>query len=204
MAAQTKPSFKQRRSEAEIQNTLEKVLADNDFRKQFLDAVNKLFREDKNFKNQLLSSLDARSKSRLSNLKAGVLIQIILTGILIAVFLAYVYLTFAQINTRPMGIPMEDGHMEMFDPYSRAKDLLILIIPMFTTVISFWLGFSIQEKKVNQAKEDANNEREMHQNADEMRQKMEMKMAKVEQVTTIMPENEVSKHIHKIMENESI
>jgi hypothetical protein len=200
MTRQSKANFQQRRWEVQIQNTLDKVLTDNDFRKQFLHAVNELFQKDEHFKKELVSSLDSGSRLLYSNFKLDVLLQIILTGILIAVFLAYAYLTFVQINTRPVGIPMEDGHMEMFDPYGRAKDLLTLVIPMFTTVISFWLGFSIQEKKVNQAKQDANHERAMHEKADDMRQKMEMKVAKVKQVTTMMPENQVSKHIHKIME----
>ena len=80
--------------------------------------------------------------------------------------------------------------MEMYDPFVRAKDLLTLLIPLFTTIVSFWLGFSIQEKKVNQ-------ERDKREKADEM-------MAKIKGRTMMTPDNDdvtsLRDHIHEIME----
>jgi hypothetical protein len=113
-------------------------------------------------------------------------------------FGAYVYWTFYLIRIKPEGLTMDDGHMEMFDPFTRAKDLLTLIIPIFATIVSFWLGFSIQEGKVNQAEQMADKQREMREKADKM-------MAKIEGRMMTTPENDniknLSNDIHNIMES---
>jgi hypothetical protein len=194
-------------SQADIQDFFTKISTDEHIKKQLLNALGALSKEDQEFKDQLLNTLDTetdrtRKKKKLrslfSNLKMEVVFQIILTAILIAVFVVFVYLTYIQINTRPEGILMSDGHMEMYDPFSRAKDLLILIIPVFTTVISFWLGYSVQERKVIEAKTSAEEHRLMLEKADQMMAKIEGRM-----MTTLENDdiNNLSSDIHKIMED---
>src|SRR5438045_5617145 len=91
-------------------------------------------------------------KSRFfSNLKSESVFQVILTGILTVLFILLMYLTFGRIDVPPIPVEMGDGRIEMYDSFSRAKDLLTLILPLFTTVLSFWLVFSLQERKVNEA-----------------------------------------------------
>ena len=166
-----------------------------------------LTKEDAGFKQELLNILNEESKedikkkepqSKFPNLKKEAVFQVVLTGILTVLFILFVYLTFTQLTTRPEEIPMSGGHMEMYDPFTRAKDILTLILPLFTTVLSFWLGFHIQEKKVDQAESTANNQREMREKADTM-------MAKIEGRMMTMPENDdiknLSNDIHKIMES---
>jgi hypothetical protein len=116
-------------------------------------------------------------------------LQLFLSGILLALFVGIAVLTFVRIDAPPIGVKMGD-RMEMYDPFIRAKDLLTLLIPLFTTIVSFWLGFSIQEKKVAQ-------ERGRREKADEM-------MAKIKGRTMIGPEKDDAQtlrdHIKEIME----
>jgi hypothetical protein len=192
-------------SQVEIQNIFNKVPTDNDLKDQLLSALGALSKEDEDFKQQLLTELDAapnenrkkkEQRSFFSNLKMEGIVQVILSGTLIAVFVIFAYLTFAQINTKPEGIPMSDGHMEMYDPFTRAKDLLTLIIPTFTIVVSFWLGFSIQEKKVNEARTIADGQRVMREKADTMMAKIEGRMMTMTESDDI---TNLSNDIHTIM-----
>jgi hypothetical protein len=94
---------------------------------------------------------DDKKKERwllFSTVKKEAVFQVVLMGVLTVLFILFVYLAFEPINTKPEPISMGD-HMEMYDPLTRAKDLLTLIPQLFTTVLSFGLGFSIQEKKIN-------------------------------------------------------
>ena len=135
----------------------------------------------------------------LSSFRMVVVVQILISGILFVVFVAYAYLTFVLINTRPEPIDMPGGGTVMFDPYSRARDLLILVIPVFTTVVSFWLGLSIQEKRVTQAEAAANDQRierdTMKQKMDIDHAEMKEKLDKVEALTMRMPETVEAKEL---------
>ena len=192
-----------------IPEMLNDVLTNHDTQKQFLNALGELVKENEEFKLQILRALDepagegAKSEGRLSalfpNLNTVVVVQVIVSALLIAVFGALMFLTIALIQTQPKSIMMDDGRMEMFDPFVRASDLLTLIIPIFATVVSFWLGFSIQERKVNKADQMADEQREMREKADKM-------MAKVEGLTMMMQDNDetrlVRDQIHQIMQSE--
>lgn len=183
-----------------VQGIVERVSTDNDFRQQLVGALGVISKEDNDFREQLLRALDAVSKkdkedtgwwAPSANLKAsiGSILQIFISGILVVLFVGIAVLTFLRIDAPPQGVPMGD-RMEMYDPFVRAKDLLTLLIPLFTTIVSFWLGFSIQEKKVNQ-------EREKREKADEM-------MAKIKGRTMMPSDNDdvtmLRDHIHEIME----
>ena len=122
-------------------------------------------------------------QSWFSNLKVDVIIQIVLTTILILVFIIAWYMTIDRLDAPPKGIMMPDDHMEMYDPYARAKDLLSIIIPLVTTVLSFWLGLAIQERKVSEARTIAEEQRLMREKSDQM-------MAKIEGRMMAIPEND--------------
>ena len=186
-------------SNENIHDILERVSKDNSFREQFLEALGIKSKEDDDLRQKLLDALSAVSKkdkenterqarSTNSHVNMERVLQLILSGILVALFVVIAGLTLLRIDAAPKSVLMGDK-MEMYDPYVRAKDLLTLLIPLFTTIVSFWLGFSIQEKKVSQ-------EREKREKADEM-------MAKIKGRTMMPSDNDdvamLREHIQEIM-----
>jgi hypothetical protein len=188
-------------SDENAHDILERVSKDNPFRKQFLNALRTKSKEDDDLKHEFLDALGAVSKTDKENTERqaqatsshgnlGRILQLTLSGILVALFVVIAGLTLVRIDAAPKSVLMGD-RIEMYDPFVRAKDLLTLLIPLFTTIVSFWLGFSIQEKKVNQ-------ERVKREKADEM-------MAKIKGRTMMPSENDdvtmLRDHIHEIMED---
>jgi ABC-type dipeptide/oligopeptide/nickel transport system permease component len=191
----------------EAETFMNKVLSDQVLRTQFLSAVRTSSGHDGTLKQQLLSTLDgdwgfARLKRwwsvSFAQMKGVVVLQLLLSGLLTVVFVLILYLTFSRIDIQPAGIDMGGGRMEMFDPFIRAKDLLTLIIPIFTTVLSFWLGFSIQDTKVKQANETAETQRQMREESDEMMAKIKGRMMAPEPEGT----GTLREHIEQIMQKQ--
>jgi hypothetical protein len=188
-------------SDENVHEILERVSKDHHFRKQFLNTLTTKSKEDDDLKHELLDALGAGSKTEEENTTAQQVqaahshgnlertLQLALSGILVALFVVIAGLTLVRIDAAPKSVIMGD-RMEMYDPFVRAKDLLTLLIPLFTTIVSFWLGFSIQEKKVTQ-------ERVKREKADEM-------MAKIKGRTMMPSANDdvamLRDHIHEIME----
>jgi hypothetical protein len=187
-------------SDENVHAILERVSNDDPFRQQFLNALRTKSKENDDLKHELLDALGAGSKTdkekkeqqaQASNSHGNLerILQLTLSGILVALFVVIAGLTLVRIDAAPKSVLMGD-RMEMYDPFVRAKDLLTLLIPLFTTIVSFWLGFSIQEKKVTQ-------ERVKREKADEM-------MAKIKGRTMMPSENDdvtmLRDHIHEIME----
>jgi len=171
-----------------VSDIVERISVDKSFKEKLLKALGQKSSEDKNFRKELLITLDTGSQAR-SSLKANTefILQLLLSGILIVIFVVVAVLTFIRIDMAPQAFQMGDN-MQMYDPFVRAKDLLTLLIPLFTTTLSFWLGFSLQEKKVNQ-------ERGKREKADEM-------MAKIKGRTMVEDDNPkmLREHINQIME----
>ncbi len=162
-------------SQSDVQGILKRVSADDSFKQQLLSDLGTLAQQNKSVKDQLVTIVNPESSKKkwrtwwrdfFSNLTTVGFFQITLTGILILLFVISMVLTFMQITTPPVGTMMPDKTVERWDPYTRAKDLLTLIIPIFATIVSFWLGFSIQENRVNRATQTAQDEREMRAQAD--------------------------------------
>ena len=187
-------------SEENVHDILERVSTDKSFREQFVIALGAKLKDDDDLRQKLLDApgtvpkKDKEStglRARPTNLNVNMerILQLFLSGILVALFVGIAVLTLVRIDAAPQSVLMGDK-MEMYDPFVRAKDLLTLLIPLFTTIVSFWLGFSIQEKKVNQ-------ERDKREKADEM-------MAKIKGRTMMTPDNDdvtsLRDHIHEIME----
>jgi len=185
-------------SHENARNRMDSILSETDFRKQLVDTLSMKLKEDDVFRQKLFDALNlpsekgkeiagAQAKSKKVNIDC--VLQLILTGILIALFVVIAALALTRIDDAPVGVKMGD-RMEMYDPFLRAKELLILLTPLFTTAFSFWLGFSIQEKKVSQ-------ERKKREIADE-------KMAKIKGRTMMPPDNDsvsmLHQHIQAIME----
>jgi hypothetical protein len=47
------------------------------------------------------------------------------------------------------------GSLQTVDEYGRAKDLLLVIVPLFGAVVTFWLGVAIEGRRADEHKENA-------------------------------------------------
>jgi hypothetical protein len=185
-------------SPEDIHTILEKVSTDNTFKTRLLMALAARAKEDPSLKQDLLKILEGspqpgenKAGPGNSRISPERILQLILSGILLAYFVIIAALTVSRIGMAPQGA-MLGGRMQMYDPFVRAKDLLTMFMPLFTTIMSFWLGFSIQEKKVTQ-------ERDKREQADEMMPKIKGR--------TMMPSDMddvamLQQHIREIMEGQ--
>lgn len=97
---------------------------------------------------QVINSLSERAQT----------VGVSILSVLLALVFAYVvYETLQQLNQAP--VYLKDGTTVSYDPFVRAKDILTIILPLFTTIIAFWVGqrgAATAQKKANDAKDEAN------------------------------------------------
>lgn len=79
-------------------------------------------------------------------------VSLVLIGLLIGVLIP----TYSIANSLPQVVKVGDAY-QLVDTFSRAKDLLVILFPLFGAVVTFWLGTAIEGKRAdeNQQKADA-------------------------------------------------
>lgn len=76
--------------------------------------------------------------------------------------------TYNLINIIPQTYQVGDN-TQVVDTFSRAKDLLNILFPLFGAVVTFWLGVAVEGRRADDASNAANQEREERRNAETAR-----------------------------------
>lgn len=88
-----------------------------------------------------------------------------LSVILMLLFLYVIWQTYAMIPSPPQAVKIGDT-IQVFDSFSRAKDTLNILFPLFAAVVTFWLGVAVESKRGDQLKDAADNESKNRTNAE--------------------------------------
>ncbi len=83
----------------------------------------------------------------------------ILSALLLVVFIYVLHSTLLQITIPPEGVPVGEN-TQVFDRYERAKDLLDSLFPLFSAVVTFWLGVTVESKRADQNQDTAEESQE--------------------------------------------
>jgi hypothetical protein len=90
----------------------------------------------------------------------GTVLSIILLGLLLIVAIQ----TFNTSASVPSAITVGD-QVIIFDPFERSKDLLTLIFPLFSAVVTFWLGVAVEGRRADKNEAEADEARQDEQEA---------------------------------------
>ena len=86
--------------------------------------------------------------------KAALYIRAVLTGVLFLMTTYWLLEVAGQIST----FPTRDNEGHVLDTYQRAKDVLLVVLPLLTTALGYWFGAAGRENaeaKAIQAMSDA-------------------------------------------------
>jgi hypothetical protein len=92
----------------------------------------------------------------------GALLSIILLALLLIVAVQ----TFNTSAAVPTAIEVGD-QVIIIDPYERSKDLLNLFFPLFSAVVTFWLGVAVEGRRADKNEAEADQARQDEQEARE-------------------------------------
>jgi hypothetical protein len=92
----------------------------------------------------------------------GALLSIILLVLLLIVAVQ----TFNTSSAAPTAIEVGD-QVIIIDPYERSKDLLNLFFPLFSAVVTFWLGVAVEGRRADKSEAEADQARQNEQEARE-------------------------------------
>lgn len=88
---------------------------------------------------------------------------IVLTAVLVVVFGAVLEQALRTVDTDPRGVQV--GHaMQLVSPFTNAKDLLGIVLPLFGAAVTFWLGAAIEGRRADangKAADQASSERDV-------------------------------------------
>lgn len=106
---------------------------------------------------------------------------------LITLFLIFIITWSFTLLMRNVGIPpnaVKVGDVvERFSAFDRAKDIFLIIFPLFGALTSFWFGYKLQEGKVEKAQEKAEkSEEEAKKSENEAKRKEEEAYQKLSQI----------------------
>jgi hypothetical protein len=90
----------------------------------------------------------------------GTVMSIILLGLILIAAVQ----TFNTRTSVPSAITVGD-QIIIFDPFERSKDLLILIFPLFSAVVTFWLGVAVEGRRADKNEAQADEARQDEQEA---------------------------------------
>lgn len=90
----------------------------------------------------------------------GALLSVILLVLLFFVF----WQTLATINSPPETVQFGESLLTV-DSYERSKDLLSLFFPLFSAVVTFWLGVSVESRRADKNEAEADEARQEEQEA---------------------------------------
>jgi hypothetical protein len=90
----------------------------------------------------------------------GALLSIILLALLLIVAVQ----TFNTSSTAPTAIEVGD-QVILIDPFERSKDLLNLFFPLFSAVVTFWLGVAVEGRRADKNEAEADQARQEEQEA---------------------------------------
>jgi len=150
-----------------VETVLEKIGSDSKFRERMMkDTFTTL---DKDYPNKLTEDEKAALKKMVAGFAADLkqaarpwwqppsfkeLGGAFLSLALIALLFWVVAITFGVINVLPQVVKIGDT-VQVIDTYSRAKDLLSILFPLFGAVVTFWLGVAVEGKRADQNQETA-------------------------------------------------
>jgi len=124
-------------SEENVHDILERVSTDKSFREQFVIALGSKLKDDDDLRQKLLDAPSAVPKkdkesiglrARFTNLNVNMerILQLFLSGILVALFVVIAVLTLVRIDAAPQSVLMGDK-MEMYDPFVRINSTYSII-----------------------------------------------------------------------------
>lgn len=91
-------------------------------------------------------------------------------SLLLIVLLGYAALqTYNLINVLPQTVNVGDA-VQIVDTFDRAKGLLDVFFPLFTAVVTFWLGVAIESRRADQNQEKADAEQQKREEAEQDKQ----------------------------------
>lgn len=97
----------------------------------------------------------------------GSFLSLVLMGILIFALSQ----TYRLVNTPPMVVSV-GGNEQMVDTFSRAQTLLNMVFPLFSAVVTFWLGVAIESRRADKHEAEAEEEKNGRQQAEAQRNAM--------------------------------
>lgn len=90
----------------------------------------------------------------------------LLSIILIIMLFVVANRVFQQIDSPPFTVAVGDSQ-QLVDPFDRAKDLLNILFPLVSAVITFWLGVAVEGKRAEANAETAKQERKGRHKAEQ-------------------------------------
>jgi hypothetical protein len=79
---------------------------------------------------------------------------ILLSLVLVAAFLLVLVVALTRIGSDPRGVDV-GGSNHTVDEFSRAKDVLLVVVPLFGAVVTFWLGVAVEGRRADDHKQNA-------------------------------------------------
>lgn len=79
---------------------------------------------------------------------------LLLSVILVIVLIVVAFRTYAKVGATPVVYTLNDSELTV-DPFQQAKDLLNTLFPLFSAVVTFWLGATIEGKRADENKAQA-------------------------------------------------
>ena len=71
-----------------------------------------------------------------------------LTVVLVLIFVPVLVVTLYLINSDPRGVVIGQA-TQVVDSYGRAKDILSIVLPLFSAAVTFWLGVAIEGRRAD-------------------------------------------------------
>jgi hypothetical protein len=78
----------------------------------------------------------------------------VLSLVLVLAFMTLLIVALVRIGSDPRAVDV-GGSSQTVDEYSRAKDLLLVIVPLFGAVVTFWLGVAVEGRRADEHKQNA-------------------------------------------------
>lgn len=97
----------------------------------------------------------------------GSFLSLVLIGVLVFALIQ----TYMLINTPPLVVSV-GGNEQMVDTFDRAQALLNMFFPLFSAVVTFWLGVAIEGRRADRHEAEAEEEKNGRQQAEAQRNAM--------------------------------
>lgn len=109
-----------------------------------------------------------------------------LSVVLLLLMLYAAMRTFSMLNAAPLIVDLGDSK-QVIDTFDRAKEALNIFFPLFSAVVTFWLGVAIESRRADRNEEEAAVQRQERQQAEAItravRHDAETAMAEIESAT---------------------
>lgn len=171
-------------SQEVVENIIRRAATDSAFRKKLSSEPNAALEEYKDkltdaeraalkaIKNEVMEGFAAVLKKeerpwwQPASFKelGGALLSLFLIGLL----LYAAWQTYGLINVTPQTYDVGDN-TQVVDTFSRAKDLLNILFPLLSAVVTFWLGVAVEGRRADDLSHTADQEREERLNAEAAR-----------------------------------